>query len=34
MTCLEEEAYVDMLLTTDLPSRGLALTAQVLASKD
>jgi hypothetical protein len=34
MTCPEGEAYVDMLRTTDLPSRGLAVTAQVLASKD
>jgi len=34
MTCPEGEAYLDMLRTTDLPSRGLALTAQVLASKD
>jgi hypothetical protein len=33
-TCPEEEAYVDMLRTTDLLSSGLALTAQVLASKD
>ncbi len=34
MTCPEEEAYVDMLHTTDLLSRDWRFTPQILSSKD
>ena len=34
MTCSEEEAYADMLRTTDLLSRDWRFTPQILSSKD